>query len=157
MFLMAQVEQVIQAPPQQVWAALSDGWTYSDWVVGTVHIRDVDDHWPAVGAQLHHKAGPWPFSLHDGSTVLESEPERRLVLRVGLWPVGEASVTMELRPHGDGATHITFVEEPTAGPFKWAHTKLNDLVLHRRNRESLRRLADVAIRQKSPVARKTDR
>ncbi|GAB7052608.1 SRPBCC family protein [Catenuloplanes indicus] len=151
---MAKVEQVIPASPKQVWAALADGWTYSDWVVGTVHIRDVDQNWPAPGARLFHKAGPWPFSLHDGSRVVESEPERRLVLRVGLWPVGEATVTMELRPHGSDATHITFVEEPVAGPFKWAHTKLNDLVLHQRNRESLRRLADVASRQKA-AAEKT--
>ncbi|MDR7274037.1 SRPBCC family protein [Catenuloplanes atrovinosus] len=146
---MAKVEQVIPASPEQVWAALADGWTYSDWVVGTVHIRDVDENWPAPGSRLYHKAGPWPFSLHDGSRVLECEPGRRLKLRVGIWPVGEASVTMTLVPQGETATRITFEEEPVAGPFKWAHNRLNDLVLHQRNRESLRRLSDVAARQKA--------
>ena len=54
---MAIVEKVIDAPPEQVWAVLADGWTYSDWVVGTVHVRDVDDDWPRVGSELHHQ-GP---------------------------------------------------------------------------------------------------
>ena len=31
--------------------------------VGTVHIGNVDGHCPHVGAELHHKAGPWPSSL----------------------------------------------------------------------------------------------
>ena len=146
---MAKVEHVIRAAPPQVWAALADGWTYSDWVVGTVHIRDVDDAWPATGARLHHKAGPWPFSLHDSSRVTESETDRRLVLRVGIWPAGEATVSMTLEPHGDGSTLVTMIEEFDAGPLHWVHNKLNDLVLHRRNLESLSRLSDIATR--SPV------
>ncbi|MEE3920737.1 hypothetical protein V2I01_28445 [Micromonospora sp. BRA006-A] len=67
---------------------LADGWTYSDWVVGTAHVRDVDDTWPRVGSRLHHRAGPWPFSLQDKSTVLECRAPHRLVLRAGLWPAG---------------------------------------------------------------------
>ena len=99
---MAIVEKVIDAPPQQVFDVLADGWTYSDWVVGTAHVRDVDDAWPRVGSQLHHKAGPWPFSLQDASTVLVCEPPHRLVLRAGLWPAGEAIVVFTLHPVGDG-------------------------------------------------------
>ena len=93
---MAIVERVIEAPPQQVFDVLADGWTYSDWVVGTAHVRDVDDAWPRVGSQLHHRAGPWPFSLEDASTVLVCEPPHRLVLRAGLWPAGEAIVVFTL-------------------------------------------------------------
>ena len=64
------VERVIQAPPEQVFAVLKDGWTYSDWVVGTAHIRAVDPHWPQPGSRLYHKVGPWPLSVRDHSEVL---------------------------------------------------------------------------------------
>ena len=145
---MAIVQRTIQAPPDRVFAVLADGWTYSDWVVGTVHIRDVDPEWPKPGSRLHHKAGPWPFSLHDSSTVLSCEENRELTIRAGLWPVGEAQIAFRLQPVGEGATRILMKEDTVAGPFHWFHNKVNDLVLHRRNVESLRRLSDIATRQK---------
>nr|WP_091446262.1 SRPBCC family protein [Micromonospora yangpuensis] len=145
---MAIVERVIQAPPQQVFDVLADGWTYSDWVVGTAHVRDVDDAWPRVGSQLHHRAGPWPISLQDSSTVLRCEPPYHLTLRAGLWPAGEAVVVFTLEAVGDDATLIRLGEDFAAGPLRWVRTKLNDLVLHQRNKETLRRLADIATRQK---------
>ncbi|AEB43977.1 MULTISPECIES: SRPBCC family protein [Micromonospora] len=147
---MAIVQQVIKAPVQQVWAVLADGWTYSDWVVGTAHMRNVDDGWPAVGTRLHHRAGPWPFSLEDSSLVLECEPERKLVLRVKLWPAGEAIVVFALEPVGPDATRVSLGEDFAAGPLRWVRNKLNDLVLHQRNKETLNRLSDIARRQKTP-------
>ncbi|MEU9506236.1 SRPBCC family protein [Micromonospora sp. NPDC048170] len=146
---MAIVEKVIEALPEQVWAVLADGWTYSDWVVGTVHVRDVDDAWPRVGSRLHHKAGPWPVSLHDCSTVLACEPPHRLVIRAGLWPAGEAVVVFTLEPGGAGATRVRLGEDFAAGPLRRVRNKLNDLVLHQRNKETLSRLADIATRQKA--------
>ncbi len=144
---MAIVQRTIQAPPDRVFAVLADGWSYSDWVVGTVHIRDVDASWPKPGAELHHKAGPWPMSLHDKSTVLSMEQDRELTLRAGLWPLGEAIVAIRLEPVGVSATRVTIREEFNAGPLRWVQNKLNDLVMHRRNIESLRRLSDIAIRE----------
>ncbi|MFC0005400.1 SRPBCC family protein [Micromonospora siamensis] len=145
---MAIVEKVIQAPPEQVFKVLSDGWTYSDWVVGTAHVRDVDPDWPRVGTQLHHRAGPWPLSLQDASTVLLCDAPHRLVLRAGLWPAGEAIVSFALEPVGAGATRVRLGEDFAAGPLRWFRNKLNDLVLHQRNKETLRRLSDIAVRQK---------
>ncbi|WP_127503088.1 SRPBCC family protein [Actinoplanes solisilvae] len=141
---MAIVQRTVQAPPDRVFAVLADGWTYSDWVVGTTHIRDVDEAWPQVGAELHHKAGPWPLSLHDSSTVVLVEQDRRLRLRAGLWPLGEAVVDIRLEPEGIGATRVIMHEQFERGPLLAARNKLNDLVLHRRNIEALRRLADIA-------------
>jgi hypothetical protein len=143
------VQRTIQAPPDRVFAVLSDGWSYSDWVVGTAHIRDVDASWPNAGAELHHKAGPWPLSLKDKSTVLSMQPDRELTLRAGLWPLGEAIVSMRLEPVGANSTKVTIHEDFNAGPLLWVRTKLNDLVLHRRNVETLRRLSDIATREKS--------
>jgi uncharacterized protein YndB with AHSA1/START domain len=146
----ATVQKTVRAPADRVFAVLADGWTYSDWVVGTVHIRDVDADWPAPGSQLHHKAGPWPLSLQDSSTVVAMVPDRSLTLTAGLWPLGAATVRVELEPLGPAATRVVMHEEFHAGPLLWARNKVNDLVLHRRNLESLRRLADIA--ERSPVA-----
>ncbi|MER6596123.1 SRPBCC family protein [Micromonospora purpureochromogenes] len=143
---------MIDASPQQVFDVLADGWTYSDWVVGTVHVRDVDDTWPRVGSQLHHKAGPWPLSLHDSSTVLACEPPHKMVIRAGLWPAGEAIVVFTLEPVGADATRVRIGEDFAAGPLRWIRNKLNDLVLHQRNKETLRRLSDIATRQKADEA-----
>ncbi|WP_430780112.1 SRPBCC family protein [Actinoplanes sp. G11-F43] len=146
---MATVARTVQAPPDRVFAVLADGWTYSDWVVGTVHIRDVDEAWPAVGSRLRHKAGPWPLSLHDSSEVIACEPGRELRLKAGLWPLGAAEVLIRLHPVSEGAaTRVVIEEDFSEGPLRWARNKLNDLILHRRNVESLRRLADVAERDR---------
>jgi uncharacterized protein YndB with AHSA1/START domain len=144
---MAKVEQVINTTPEQVFAVLADGWTYSDWVVGTAHIRDVDPEYPAPGTRLYHKAGPWPMSVKDESAVLECEAPYLLVLKVKLWPAGAGKVRFVLTPIGDTATRVTMTENFVEGPLRWVRTKLNDLVLYRRNRESLRRLADLATRR----------
>jgi uncharacterized protein YndB with AHSA1/START domain len=142
---MATVSRTVPARPEQVFAVLADGWTYSDWVVGTAHIRDVDDNWPEVGSSLRHKAGPWPLSLKDSSTVLECIPGRLLVLKAGLWPLGEATVRIELEPSGPAATRITMHEEFDAGPLTATKNTINALALHGRNAEALRRLCDLAV------------
>jgi hypothetical protein len=140
------VKRTVRATPERIFEVLSDGWSYSDWVVGTVHVRDVDPAWPAPGTKLHHKAGPWPFSLQDSSTVQLMEPDRRLKLKAGLWPLGEAMVDIHLEPQGPSETRVVIHEEFAEGPLRWFQNKANDLVLHRRNVESLRRLADIAER-----------
>lgn len=139
------VQQVIPVPPGQVFAILRDGWSYSDWVVGTAHIRDVDKDWPSPGTSLYHTVGPWPLSIKDRSTVLSCEEPLKLTLRAGLWPAGEAIVTFQLTPLDGGATRVTLREEFSAGPLRTMRNRLNDLILHRRNREVLRRLADLAL------------
>ena len=126
------VQRTVQAPPEKVFAVLADGWTYSDWVVGTVHIRDVDPSWPAPGSKLHHKAGPWPLSLKDSSTVVSMTPGRELTLKAGLWPLGQALVQVLLEPAGTNATLVTMKEDFEAGPLLALRNKVNDLVLHRR-------------------------
>jgi hypothetical protein len=145
----ATVQRTVHASPDRVFAVLADGWTYSDWVVGTAHIRDVEPAWPAPGSLLHHKAGPWPLSLKDSSTVVACEPNRSLTLKAGLWPLGEAIVKIDLEPVGAAATRVTMQEEFTAGPLRWARNKINDVLLHGRNVEALRRLADIAEREKA--------
>jgi uncharacterized protein YndB with AHSA1/START domain len=146
---MAEVEKIIQASPEQIFAVLADGWTYCDWVVGTAHIRDVDPHFPNVGTTLHHTSGPWPVSVHDESTVLQCEAPYLLALKVKVWPAGAGTVRLVLTPHGEKATRVTMTEQFVEGPLRWVRSKLQDVVLYRRNKESLRRLADLAMRRTS--------
>jgi hypothetical protein len=141
---MAVTERVLNAAAGDIYAVLADGWTYSDWVVGTAHIRAVDDRWPEVGSQLHHKAGPWPLSIRDKSTVLACEPGRMLLTKVRIWPLGEGHVRITLTPVGSTRTRVTMYEEFTAGPLRWIKAKIDDVLLHYRNVEALRRIEDLA-------------
>ena len=72
-----------------------------------------------------------------------------MTLKVGLWPLGQARVRFHLEPVGAGATRVVMEEDFEAGPLLAVRNKINDLVLHRRNAESLSRLADIATREKA--------
>jgi hypothetical protein len=153
---MATTTRLVDTEPAQLFAVLADGWTYSDWVVGTAHIRGVDERWPEPGTHLYHKAGPWPVSLQDRSTVLDWEPGRMLLLKVRLWPFGAGEVRLVLDPVAAGRTRVTLHEQFTEGPLLGMRNKLHDVLLHRRNRESLRRLADLAQGRRSRAGQPTD-
>jgi hypothetical protein len=152
---MAITERLVHAPIDDVYAVLANGWSYSDWVVGTAHIRAVDERWPDSGAAIHHKAGPWPFSLQDRTVSLGAEKPTSLVVAPHMWPLGEARVSITLTEVSPDVTKVRLAEDFEAGPLRWVRTKLNDLVLHYRNRESLRRLADLAVQRAEPGERTT--
>lgn len=140
---MSTTSRPISATPEQVWSVLADGWLYPLFVVGASRMRDVDDTWPAVGSRLHHSVGTWPLLIDDTTEVLEFEEDRRIVLKARGWPAGEARVEISLRPTAD-ATVVTIVENATAGPGALIPKPVQDVQLHLRNTETLRRLAFVA-------------
>lgn len=146
---MAEVERIIEAPLEQVWAVLADGWSYSDWVVGNTHVRNVDPNWPEVGSRLHHLVGAWPLLVADVAVVEEVDPPRLLVLRAQLRRLGRGRITLRLNPLAADRTRVTMEEHFESGPARWVMVKLNDLVLHQRNAEGLRRVSDLAIRRYS--------
>ncbi|HIW61686.1 MAG TPA: SRPBCC domain-containing protein [Candidatus Stackebrandtia excrementipullorum] len=146
---MAEVTRVVNAPVDRVFAVLEDGWSYSDWVVGTAHIKGVEADWPQEGSNLWVRTGIWPFDVPGHTLSLECDPPTRLVLRPTLWPAGELTVTLQLSEISDTKTRLTLEEHPKAGPLQGMRVKLNDLVLHKRNVESVRRLADIAERRRS--------
>ncbi|WP_433213662.1 SRPBCC family protein [Dactylosporangium sp. CS-047395] len=150
---MSITERIVRAPAENVYAVLSDGWSYSDWVVGTAHIRDVDAEWPAPGSRLLHKAGPWPLSIRDRSESLEWEPGRMLLLKVHLWPFGAGHVRFTLDPLDEQATRVTLQEQFTDGPLLGVRNKVGDVLLHFRNTEVLQRLADHAERRMAAAQR----
>jgi uncharacterized protein YndB with AHSA1/START domain len=147
--LMSTVTRLINASPGEVFSVLANGWLYSNWVVGTSHMRAVDRDWPARGSTLYHASGVWPLVLRDESVVEEVTPERSLTLTAkGRW-LGQARIALELEPDGDG-TRVTMHETPVGGPGKWVHNPATEAMLTRRNVESLARLAAIAERRSEP-------
>jgi len=137
---MSEKSRVVAASPDQVWRVLADGWLYPLWVVGATRMRDVDEHWPAVGARLHHSVGVWPLTLDDTTEVLAEKPPSMLRLRARAWPGGEAEVELRIEPE-DGGTRITIKEDAVKGPGLLVPAPVRHLQLAWRNTEALRRLA----------------
>jgi uncharacterized protein YndB with AHSA1/START domain len=131
------------APAQAVWDVLADGWLYPLWVVGAARMRDVDNHWPQVGARLHHSVGNWPLLLDDRTEVLEVQPLRLLRLNAHAWPAGAAEVIIEVEETG-ASSRVHIREDAIEGPGTVMPKPLRQLTIGPRNRESLRRLAFLA-------------
>jgi hypothetical protein len=140
---MARNVRLLACTPADVFRVLDDGWLFPSWVVGASRMRDVSDAWPTVGARLHHSFGVWPLLIDDATEVLEREFPRRFVLRAKGWPMGEAVVALDLKPHGE-KTLVRMQEEAVAGPGSWIPGPLLDLPLRWRNAETLHRLAYLA-------------
>lgn len=136
----ARVSRIMRASPERVFAELSDGWSYTGWVVGATHIRNVDRNWPEPGARLHHSVGAWPMGVADSTQVVECEAPRHLVLQARAWPAGEARIVLTIEPASEGC-EVTMNEWPTHGPGRVLHNRLGQALLRRRNRETLLRLA----------------
>ncbi|GAB2459334.1 hypothetical protein HD599_001371 [Conyzicola lurida] len=129
--------------PEAVFAVLADGWVFPTWVVGASRMRDVDDAWPAVGSKLQHSFGVWPVLINDETRVLEWDPPRRMVIQPHGWPLGEARVTLDVKPRGDGCV-VRITEKAVKGPGALVPPFLLDPPLYLRNVETLRRLAYIA-------------
>lgn len=132
--------RLVKAGLDEVWRVLADGWLYPGFVVGATRMREVDDHWPAVGAELHHSVGVWPATLDDTTTVLEAVPPTLLRLRARAWPGGQAEVVFRLDPRGS-ETEVVIEEDAVSGPGRLVPKLLRDPPLAWRNVETLRRLA----------------
>ncbi len=137
---MSENTRIVAATPDQVWRVLADGWLYPLWVVGATRMRDVDEHWPAVGSQLHHSVGVWPLMIDDTTKVLEVAPPSLLRLRARAWPGGEADVELRVEP-AEAGTRITIREDAVKGPGVLVPAPVRHLQLRWRNAEALQRLA----------------
>jgi uncharacterized protein YndB with AHSA1/START domain len=130
----------VDAPPRAVWDVLADPQLYANWVVGASTTRDVEGRWPEPGATLHHTQ---LLIVNDTTTVLESEPERRLVLEARTRPLLVARVDIKLEPDGDG-TQVVLEEEPVGGAASVVPHGVSDRVTQLRNTEAVRRLKRLA-------------
>lgn len=144
---MARTTTYVDASPERIFEVLDDAWTYEFWVVGCQEIRTVDPEWPAVGSAFHHRVGLGPFTVADSTSIVERDPSRHLKLRARARPTGIAHVTVDLKPGGSG-TEVVILEKPVEGPAAILHNPVQDLLIDRRNVESLRRLKWLAERCK---------
>lgn len=135
----------VRATRQQLWDAMADGWTYSQWVVGNSRTRAVDPHWPQPGSTIRHSIGVWPLVINDRTVVEKCTPGEELVLHAGLGRLGGARITLRLSDIADGC-RIEMIEVPASGPIKAVPDRLALAAVYPRNRECLLRLTALAER-----------
>ncbi|QNE22690.1 SRPBCC family protein [Kribbella qitaiheensis] len=140
---MSENECLINASVEDVFAVLTDGWSYASWVVGASRIRDVEPGWPQPGHSIHHSVGAWPLLINDSTTIEQHDPLRYLRLRVRAWPTGEGIVEFEATDQG-GRCHLVMRERAAKGPATLIPDAVADPILHLRNAETLERLALLA-------------
>ncbi len=140
---MAKNVRNLRCSREDVFDVLRDGWLYPTWVVGASRMRGQDPGWPAVGTELHHSFGIWPFLINDTTTVLEVDEPRRLVIQAKGWPVGEARVEVTVEDHPRGC-RVTLRENPVRGPGALVPGFIAQPGIWIRNNESIRRLRWVA-------------
>ncbi|MGA6164906.1 SRPBCC family protein [Amycolatopsis magusensis] len=143
--LKSQVSLEVPVAAPEVYAVLADGWSYSSWVVGNAHIRDVDPGWPAPGTRIHHSVGAWPVHISDTTVVRESVPDRLIDLEAKLWLLGTARVRISLEPLSASSTRVVMEEGAMSGPGRLMPDAVQAFLLRFRNTEALSRLADLAV------------
>jgi uncharacterized protein YndB with AHSA1/START domain len=146
-------ETEIDAPPEDVWSTLStlaDGTTFQDWVAGCKEVRAVEGAWPEPGSSIHHSVGVGALTIDDTTTVEAMEPDRRLVLRAKVRPVGVARVELTLELAASGGTTVVMEEEPIDGPASHVPDAVTEPLLHLRNAETLRRLKALVEKSADP-------
>ncbi|MGE0217038.1 MAG: SRPBCC family protein [Mycolicibacterium sp.] len=143
------VKRDTPASRQSVWDVISDGWTYSQWVVGNSRMRAVDPNWPQPGSVIHHSIGVWPLLLNDTTVVESCTPLTELVLLANGRPFGRARVTLRLSDLDGGGCRIEMAEVPVSPPLSWLPTQAALASAFPRNRECTLRLAAMAERRTS--------
>lgn len=126
------------ATTEDVFDVLRDGRVYSEWVVGTRMIRDVDSGWPEPGTAIHYTAGRWPLRKDDKTVSLGYAPDQELMLEARAWPVGTAGIVLHAEQVGPDVA-FTIEEAPARGVLRLVHNPVLDLGIKLRNVETLRR------------------
>ena len=126
-----------------MWAVLTEGWTYSQWVVGNSRMRAVDDDWPAPGTRILHSIGVWPLVIDDETVVLRCVPRQELVLLAKAGPLGAAQITLRLSDV-PGGCRLEMIEVAVRGPMRFVPNRLQLIGIRPRNRECTWRLAGLA-------------
>ncbi len=137
------VSKTTSATPAQVWAVLSDGQRYAEWVKGTKEIRAVDDGWPAEGTSIHFRVGFGPMTFDDKTTSRACRREQKLELEAHAWPAGTARIGIRIAANGAGST-ISMDEHPLQGPARWLHNPVSTWIFGRRVTGMLADLAELA-------------
>ncbi|MFI7382850.1 SRPBCC family protein [Streptomyces sp. NPDC049813] len=139
---MARRHRMVKASPAAVWAVLSDGSRYADWVVGTASSRPVSGEWPKVGAAIEYEVQLGPVHLTNETVVRHCEEGTLLELEAKAGPLGTARISLRLRPWGDHCL-VMVDEHPLHGAAGTLHNFGVEAVIQLRHRAMLARLARV--------------
>ena len=135
----AHCQMVVAATPHQVFAALSDGSRYAEWVVGATEIEAEDDRFPAQGTEITPRVGVDPVSTDGTTEVTGVDEDHRLELLAHVEPLGRARITFELQPVLDG-TLVVMEEEAIDDDVRGALGRRATRAVRARNAETLWRL-----------------
>jgi len=140
---MATVERFVDAPIDAVASVLADARRYDGVVVGSKRVRWFDARWPEPGTSFHHSVGFGPLHIRDRTTATVEELPHRLVLAVGIGPLGSAEVEFLLEREGTG-TRVTMREDPVSGLIALVWSPPAAIATRARNDRALRRLEKIA-------------
>ncbi|GGS11636.1 polyketide cyclase [Streptomyces humidus] len=143
---MAVRHRLIKVSPRTVWAVLSDGSRYADWVVGTSSSEPVRGQWPQVGAAIGYAVRLGPLKLTNETVVRRCEEGSELELEAHAGVLGTARIAVELRPWGEHCLVIVD-EHPLQGAGGRFHNAGAEAVIQLRHRAMLARLARVCEEQ----------
>lgn len=111
----------IEAPPEAVWAFISDLERVPEWVVFTDEMLEVPDEEAGKGTVYRELGGPGPVQDESTWRITAFDPPRRQVHEGDLGAM-EATLTMEVDPVEDGTrlTHRLDVRVlPRLRPLGW--------------------------------------
>jgi carbon monoxide dehydrogenase subunit G len=146
---------IVAAPPDDVFALLSDTARYSEWVTGTDAVTRTDG--PAREGSTYDEInpvlGPWKAKTH--WRVVEHEAPRRSRHETGDIPLSSHfQVVMEVAPEGDASrVTLTLRGEPALGPVGAGFARLMKGQVERDNRRSVEAFAELATRELGARAR----
>ncbi|MEU4875996.1 SRPBCC family protein [Streptomyces sp. NPDC021608] len=143
---MAVRHRLIKVSPRTVWAVLSDGSRYADWVVGTSSSEPVRGRWPQVGAAIAYEVRLGPLRLTNETVVRHCEEGSELELEAHAGVLGTARIAIELRPWGEHCLVIVD-EHPLQGAGGRLHNAGAEALIQLRHRAMLARLAGVCEEQ----------
>lgn len=113
------IEEHIAAPPEQVWATITDTRRYAEWVVNTLEVTSAESETADAGVRYSERnriAGP----LTGGSqwVVTSVDPGHRTVhTGEGIWLAGTMRLDMTVEADGAGTRYLhVFTYEPGLGP-----------------------------------------
>ncbi|MGH3431922.1 MAG: SRPBCC family protein [Thermocrispum sp.] len=99
-----QVEVPVAAPPEEVWAAVTDWPRQSEWILGTT-VRVAEGDGRGVGSRIEAYTGVRPLGLLDTMVVTAWQPPRRVEVQHD-GRVLRGPGVIEVRPSGRGSVLV---------------------------------------------------
>ena len=135
--------RLIRCCPGDVFKVLADGHLLSGWIHESSRVQKLDQGWPLPGSHSQHASRVGPIPLHDGTSMIEWDPPRRMTLTIHGRLVGSTVVTLDVERGANGClAHLS--ETVVQGPGLLVPKALRRVGLHLQNGERLERLARLA-------------